>query len=150
MLTRLGLTFSVAAPEDLGAIRELLDQCGLPSSDLSPAHLADFLTCRRAGRLVGTVGWERAGQIALLRSLAVSSDHRGQGIARDLWTRVCDRARSVGIVRFYLLTTTAAALFERWGFARVPREDVPSPIRTTPELTTLCPSSAVVMSAPVL
>jgi amino-acid N-acetyltransferase len=50
------------------------------------------------------------------------------------------------VKRLYLLTTTASTLFERWGFVRISREALPDALKATPELTTLCPSSAIVMA----
>jgi amino-acid N-acetyltransferase len=45
----------------------------------------------------------------------------------------------------YLLTTTAAPFFERYGYGAVAREEVPRPIRDTTEFTDLCPASATCM-----
>jgi len=143
------LTYSAASAADLPAVRSLLERCALPTKDLRPDHLEHFLVCRQADQLVGAVGLELIGDTALLRSLAVVPELRGKGVAHQLWARIQADAARVGIQRLYLLTTTADALFSRWGFQRVPRDVVPPSIQATPEYSALCPSTAVVMALDV-
>jgi amino-acid N-acetyltransferase len=63
------ISYSPASPGDLPSVRELLARCDLPAEDLRPSHLDHFVLCRDGGRLVGTVGLEPLGEVALLRSL---------------------------------------------------------------------------------
>jgi len=49
----------------------------------------------------------------------------------------------------YLLTTTAAHYFPKFGFTETTRETVPDDIAATEEFTRACPASAVVMVRPV-
>jgi amino-acid N-acetyltransferase len=141
--------FTRAAPEDLDAVVKLLGRCDLPTGDLSAAHFPHFTLCRVGGRLAGTVGLEPLGDAGLLRSLAVAPELRGRRLGHELWGRARAEASRLGIRRLYLLTTTAEALFARWGFRRVDRSLVPDEIRATHELTTLCPSTAAVMMTTV-
>lgn len=143
------ITFAPASADDLSAIRALLERCGLPTADLRDGLLEHFTVCRIGGRIVGTIGLEVLAETALLRSLAVAPEHRGQRLAHDLWSRVRDRARRGGIRRLYLLTTTAEALFFRWGFRRVARDEVPGAVQATSEYSALCPSTAAVMAIDV-
>ena len=55
------------------------------------------------------------------------------------------KAKAKGLTELFLLTTTAAAFFERLGFRAVPLDTAPLPIQHTQEFSTLCPSSAVLM-----
>lgn len=144
-----GVTVRAATAADLPAIRALLAGCALPYTDLGERHLQEFFVGCAAGAVVATVGLERFGDVALLRSLAVAESTRGRGVARTLWGTALARAREHAVVRLYLLTTTAAPLFQRWGFVAVAREDVPEVLQATAEFTTLCPSSAVVMAMSV-
>ncbi len=52
-----------------------------------------------------------------------------------------------GIENLYLLTTTAADYFERRGFTRIERSQVPERLRATAEFQGTCPASATVMKA---
>ena len=62
---------------------------------------------------------------------------------------LCERlealARERGIHTLFLLTTTAAPYFERFGFRRTTRDAIPSDVRASAELQGACPESAVVM-----
>jgi amino-acid N-acetyltransferase len=82
------------------------------------------------------------GPDALLRSLAVTPEHRGNGLGRRLADAVLALARQQGADRVYLLTETAAPFFRRLGFRDVARADVPEGIRGSLEFATLCPASA--------
>ena len=145
LLAMTDLTFSPATAADTGEVRALLERCGLPQEDLGPAHLEHFVVCRAGDELVGCIGLELFGEVALLRSLAVTPQHRGRRVGRWLWDAVRHQARASGVRRLYLLTTTAQALFVRWGFQAVPRQEVPDVVRGTAEYTTLCPTTAAVM-----
>ena len=144
------IRFTSATPADMPAVRTLLEFCDLPAEDLRPEHLEHFLLCRRGDRLVGTVGLELYGGHALLRSLAVTPELRGNGVGHELWARVQGEAARAGVRRLFLLTTTADGLFTRWGFSRVDRSTVPPDIQQTPEYSALCPSTAVVMARDVV
>ena len=141
------LSYVQGTAGDLPDVRALLVLCGLPFDDLSADHLEHFVLCRSEERLVGTIGLEPLGEVALLRSLAVTPNLRGRGVGHGLWERACVRAREGGIRQLFLLTTTADALFVRWGFRFVSREDVPHPIQQTSEYRSGCPSTAAVMRA---
>jgi N-acetylglutamate synthase-like GNAT family acetyltransferase len=146
-------TFEIepATPADLQRVQTLLGACGLPGADLRAADLEGFLVCRGdGGRIVASVGIQSLGDagagVALLRSLAVVPELRGRRIAHELWARGRADARRRGVRSLYLLTTTAEALFARWGFRRVDRDAAPGAVRDTAEFAALCPSTAVVMS----
>ncbi len=64
-----------ARPQDRQAIINLLTNVGLPTGDL-PESLDSFMVAGKAGQLVGSVGLERFGDYALLRSLAVDPYNR--------------------------------------------------------------------------
>lgn len=140
------LTFTPAAAADLPAVRALLERCALPADDLRQAHLDRFIVCRAGGAVVGAVGLEVAGNVGLLRSLAVAPEWRGRRVAHNLWRRISGEARGLGLHCLYLLTTTAGPLFARWGFAPIARDAVPDSIRATAEFASLCPSTAAVMA----
>lgn len=84
---------------------------------------------------------------ALLRSVAVDATRRGEGFGHQLTQAALDLARARGLSQVYLLTTTAADFFPRFGFRVVARSEVDPAVRQSVEFTTACPASAVAMRA---
>lgn len=135
-----------AAAHDLAVVLAMLDRAGLPTAGIPPS-LTGFLVAESGTRLVGVIGLEAYGPVALLRSAAVVADARGAGVGASLVTSLLARARSLGIHDVYLLTTTAEAWFPRFGFVGVTRETVPEALHASAEFKGACPDSAVVMRA---
>jgi amino-acid N-acetyltransferase len=98
-----------------------------------------------SGRLIGAAGVERYGSYGLLRSVVAAPDWRGRGIGEALVRDRLGWAERAGLEAVYLLTTTAMEYFPRLGFAAVERATAPAEIRASPEFSSVCPSSAVVM-----
>ncbi|SAL74625.1 N-acetyltransferase GCN5 [Caballeronia udeis] len=136
----------IADEADLCEIQSLLRANNLPVEDVSSALIEGFLVAESAsGSVIGIGGLEQLGSSVLLRSLAVAQEARGTGIARALVARLEDNARSCGRQDVWLLTTTAEQFFERAGYERVSREDVPGEVRLCRQFTALCPSTASCM-----
>ena len=131
---------------DETAVRALLVAAGLPVTDLSAAHLDDFWGCHDGMNLIGVVGLEGYGTVALLRSLAVAHAWQGRGLGSALLTHAERAARQRGIQALYLLTTRAEVFFANRGYVRIPREAAPPVLRQTAEFAALCPASAVCMT----
>lgn len=138
-----------ALPSDLSQIQALLASEGLPASDLDVASLSTFVVQHEAGALRGVVGLELYGDVALLRSLVVRKDQRGNGLGAALVEAAEARAKAAGIFKIYLLTTTADRFFAKLGYRRIPRDEAPEEIRRTSQFAGLCPSSAVLMCKPM-
>lgn len=136
--------FSPAVAGDRPAIESLLVAADLPHQDFA-AHLEHFRVAREAGRLVGAVGLEVHGKTGLLRSLVVDPSQRGRGLGLALTEDILAYARELDLQQVYLLTTTAADFFPKFGFTRCQRDDAPEEIRATEEFASLCPSTAVCM-----
>ena len=134
------------AHPDPAAVRALLAAAGLPVADLTAAPLADFWGCDDGANLIGVVGLELYGTVALLRSLAVAPDWQGRGLGSTLLAHAEWAARQRGVQVLYLLTTTAEAFFARRGYGRILREAAPPVLHRTAEFAALCPASATCMS----
>ena len=132
-------------PEDLAGITLLLATAKLCYDDLTPEHMAHFLTLRDGGELIGAVGLEVIGSDALLRSLVVAPSHRGKGLGIQLVEGIEAHAHDIGVTSLYLLTTTADRFFDRHGYERIQRASVPDAIGATTEFVSFCPDSAVCM-----
>ncbi len=139
------LTVSPAANADLPAIIALLASNELPTADVQPDSHPEFLITRRDGRVIGVVGLERYGDVGLLRSLAVSPDHRGLGLGVALTRALEDSAARSGIASLVLLTETARDFFLRRGYQVISRDDAPEAVQASSEFRSLCPDSAVCM-----
>jgi amino-acid N-acetyltransferase len=124
---------------------DLVGACGLHTEDLTEEMLDDFLVARKAGEIAGVVGLEICGSDALLRSLAVSEVHRGQGVGRKLAASVEKAARSSGVKTLYLLTLTAEGFFAGRDYETIDRGQAPERIQASAEFSRFCPSSAVCM-----
>lgn len=133
-----------ARPEEKESVVSLLKEADLLTEDL-PDGLRNFLLAKQDGALIGVAGLELFGSVGLLRSVAVSPNYQGNGIAGRLVAQLLSDADKQGLQEVYLITTTADHYFDRYGFAPVNREQVPGAIQQTKQFNGLCPSSAVVM-----
>jgi amino-acid N-acetyltransferase len=90
-------------------------------------HVRDFTVAvdpaenRVAGCCALQFCWET---LAEIRSLVVAPPHRGKGVASRLATACIDEARAFGITRLFCLTFKPD-FFERFGFERIDRADLP-------------------------
>ena len=134
---------------DFEALTALLAEAGLCYDDLTPAHLDHFALLHDDGALIGAVGLEVEGTDALLRSLIVAPDRRGEGLGLRLVDAIEAHARTAGVTRLYLLTTTAADFFAARGYVVIDRAAVPEAIAQTHEFRSFCPDSAVCMCKPL-
>lgn len=139
------LAIRPAAHGDLQAVRDLLLGSGLPADGLEEQFGESYVVAVAGSAVVGAEGIERYGSAGLLRSAVVDQAWRGKGLG-DILTR--DRiawAREAGITELWLLTTTAAGWFPRFGFRRAGREEAPPSVRASREFAEACPASAVAM-----
>ena len=138
------ITLRQASNKDLGQVSELLSEARLPLDGVSEC-IDKFIVAEADGSMVGSIGLERYGDYALLRSAAVAESHRGKGIGHKLVDALLTRAEADGVKTMYLLTTTADAWFPEFGFATIDRSWVPKVVTASREFQGACPSSAIVM-----
>jgi amino-acid N-acetyltransferase len=131
---------------DWPSIRALLEARELPI-DGAEGHLGQFLvaTDGATGPLVGVAGLERYGDAGLVRSVAVVDDVASRGLGTALVRALMRRAREQDIRELYLLTTTAAGWFPRFGFSTVSWGELPTVLTQSAELRGACPATAVAM-----
>ena len=55
------MTLGFVQPNDTSSIYDLLQESGLPVSDLTPEHLQHFLVMKEGDALLGVAGVERLG-----------------------------------------------------------------------------------------
>ncbi|MGZ6059313.1 MAG: arsenic resistance N-acetyltransferase ArsN2 [Myxococcaceae bacterium] len=133
-----------ARPDDREGIEQLLIARGLPTAG-APAHLGAFVVAEEGSALVGCAGIERYGEVGLLRSVAVSEESAGRGLGTELVARSLELAGQLGLRALFLLTTTAADYFPRFGFQPIPRGALPTSLAQSEELRGACPATATAM-----
>lgn len=126
------------------AINALLKAEHLPADDL-PAALDHFLVVEQEGEVIGAIGLEPYGTAGLLRSMVVDKASRGNGLATALVTELERYAAALGLDTMYLLTETADQYFEKKGYVRIDRTEVPEALKASSEFSHVCPASARVM-----
>lgn len=166
------MSIQSASPSDFEDVRDLLDDQELPNGDLTPSDMQRFFICRpeesisdrqtvlrtvallprhrlrsEEGEMCGTVGFETDGSVALVRSLAVAPEQRGEGTGTRLLERVEREARTAGAEQLYLWTTNFE--FFKWhGYEEVAPEAAPASVAQS-AVADRCPSDAVVMTKQV-
>lgn len=134
----------VAIEEDMAGIRALLDDTGLPTSDFVSSR-PEFVVIRQDDRILAAGGLERFGSVALLRSVVVAKDRRGEGWERRIVQELERIARESHLEGLVLLTQTARDYFSQQGYSVVARSSVPQELQQSEEFRSLCPASAVCM-----
>jgi len=136
LLRRLGDPVMPARLEDKPKIANLLDRVGIAHPVLEqfwPSYLV-IPGEDEGGPLVGCVAIETAGDVALLRMLAVAPERRGEGLGYVLVEAATERARSQGVRHLYLVTDGAQGYFgEKLGFTAIDRKDVAAAVAATAE-----------------
>ncbi len=138
------ITIAAATAADLEPIKELLLATGLPTAGVDE-NWKTFIVAREGAKLVACGGAEAYQFAALIRSIAVSPEHRSKGLGRRIVRQLLDRLASRGLREFYILTTTAEAYFRKRGFKTIDRDEVHPQLLSSREFQDACPESAVCM-----
>lgn len=139
------LPLATDSAEQLAEITRLLTICELPTSDISSSNSILFFGLHSEGKLIGMIGLEIYGSVALLRSLAVAPEQRKHSLGISLVKFSEAYAAQQGIESMYLLTATAEKFFAKLGYSSASREDAPSSIKATSQFSGLCPSTSSFM-----
>lgn len=135
----------VTTEKELETLKSFLVSNQLPAHDLTLNNNLLLVYYNTHEVLVGSGGIEFYGNLALLRSLAVSPELRGQQLGKQIVADLLNAARENKIFEVYLLTQTASFFFQKLGFKPVNREQVPEAIQKSSEFATVCPTSAEVL-----
>lgn len=134
-----------ATQADSARILALLQANELPTSDLAECR-PEFVVIEDGDELIGAGGVQVAGDVALVRSVAIAKGRRNAGLGRSLLDALARHASGLGVRELVLLTQTAEPFFARHGYARVERSSVAQSIQSTTEFRSICPASAVCMT----
>ena len=133
-----------AGSTDWPAISALLEANKLPL-DGAQAHLHNYVLAVQNGQTVGCAGAEVYGDIALLRSVAVSPALHQQGVGKAMLGMLLEEAKRRGIQKMYLLSVTAPEYFAQYGFKRMPHAMAPKALEASAEFQGACPACAALM-----
>ena|ERR1043165_2655093 len=133
-----------ASNEQKQSIIALLQSEELPVEDL-PISLDNFFAAFDNDKIIGAIGLEKYDNCGLLRSMVVNKEYRNKNTAAQLIQKLESYAIELGIECMYLLTETAPGYFERKGYERITREEVPQALHVSSEFSHVCPASAIVM-----
>jgi len=142
---RPAITIRTVAADDLEQVQALLLAAHLPLDGLHEQFGEGYAVAECEGRLIGAEGIERYGEAGLLRSAVVHPDWRGRGVGDALTRDRLGWAEREGVLELWLLTTTAADYFPRFGFERASRDEAPPALQRSREFADACPSSAIAM-----
>ena len=138
------MQIKIATADDRNAVSTLLLAADLLVDDLHP-QLSNFFVATENDRIVATGGLEIFEDNALLRSLVVSPEMRGQQLGKKLTDTLCQHAQTKQVQHLYLLTETAEEFFTAQGFKRTLRDTAPDTVKQTQQFSGLCPDSATFM-----
>jgi amino-acid N-acetyltransferase len=144
----MSLRFRPARTDDIPAVVALLQARELPTDGVAAlmrSHPERVRIAELSGMVVGSAALDVHEPVALLRSVAVARDLAALGVGTRLVQDLIAQARASQLTALYLLTTTAAAWFPKFGFAVTNRDAVPAALAATVEFTSACPASATVM-----
>ena len=131
--------------ENFSEAEALLSYYSLPASDLKSNDQIQLYGIYHNDNLVACIGIEIYKKNGLLRSLAIKSHYKKQGLGKRLVEFIEDLCRQNGIREIYLLTESAENYFTKLGFIVSDRRSAPARIKTSTQFSSLCPASATFM-----
>ncbi len=138
-----------ASASDIDAVAHLLERARLPTDGLHEQFGDGYAIAECDGVTVGAEGIEVYDGAGLLRSAVVDPAWRGRGVGDALTRNRLAWASARALTEVWLLTTTAADYFPRFGFVRADRAAAPPAMRRSREFAEACPASAVAMRLPL-
>jgi phosphoglycolate/pyridoxal phosphate phosphatase family enzyme len=133
-----------ATGPDLPAIAQLLHDGGLQAG-AARERLGRTVVAEVDRKVIATAAWEPAGDVALLRSVAVTPEVRGTGTGLLVTAATLRQVARGGIGTIYLATPDAEGFFARCGFRTIQREELPEAVASHRQFARECPAGAPVM-----
>ncbi len=126
-------TLTIEQTRDLATVRAMLSEAGMLADGVQWAP-ACYLLAYWGKEPVGVIGIEPMLDAALIRSLHVKGAMRRRGIGAELVREARKAAHTRGARSLYLFSTEAGGYFRRFGFERVPVEQLVSALGGTPQV----------------
>lgn len=122
-----------ATDSEVTQVRDRLSAVGMVYEDIDPVRSL-FWVAERNDSMAGIVRLELDSPGALLGSLYVEPEHRGNGLGEALIEYIEQEARSRGATHIYLFSTGAGDYFRMLGYKEIPVEKTVSDIPNTPQV----------------
>ena len=129
----------------MAQVARLLAQCGLPSDDILPEDLPNFVLARDGESEFGVGGLQVLGSSGLVRSIGVLPSHRSRGLGARLLADVEDKARGQGVKQLFLLTHDAQSFFLAHGYTESSRSSAPPEVQGCSQFGSSCCRAATLM-----
>lgn len=123
---------------DLPAVSRLLAEAKLIPITPDAQFGSQYILALADDKIIGVAGMEVHGTEGLLRSVCLDPKYRSLRIGGALVENRIEWARSQGLQAIYLLTTTAASYWPRFGFVTIERNLAPSSIAQSHEWNGAC------------
>jgi amino-acid N-acetyltransferase len=95
------------------------------SNDEISTNIRSYTLAKDGNELVGFVALHiHAPDLAEVRSLIVSQNHRGRGIGQELVKKTVQEAKELGVEKVFTLTYEQR-FFEKLSFKEIPKESLP-------------------------
>ncbi|HVL32113.1 MAG TPA: HAD-IIA family hydrolase [Actinomycetota bacterium] len=137
-------TLRPAAGPDLPLIASMLHQGGLIAG-AARERIGRTVVAESDRKPIATASWEPFGDKALLRSVAVSDEHRRSGTGTLVVASMLRKILESGIRDVYLVTETAERFFTACGFRTIDRGELPEEIERHPQVARECSITAPTM-----
>ncbi len=126
-------TLTIEQSRDLATVRGLLSEAGMITDGVEWPP-ACYLLAYWGKEAIGVIGIEPILDAALLRSLRVKDAMRRRGIGTELVRQARRAAHTRGARSLYLFSTGAGGFFSRFGFTRVPVDQLVSALGGAPQV----------------
>lgn len=130
---------------DLAGVMQLLSESKLVPLDSDSQFGPQYVVAVCGEQIVGVAGIELYGDDGLLRSVCLHPQFRSLRIGAALVEDRIDWARDRTVRAIYLLTTTAAAYWPRFGFQTISRCDAPESLAQSREWSSAYPAESTAM-----
>jgi glycerol-1-phosphatase len=139
--------FRRARPEESGRVAALLVEAGLSADGVADRIDGTIVSGgdSQSQDLDATACLQREDGYGILRSVAVRKSLQGRGLGMLAVAAAMAEARAARIRHVSLFTETATAFFERLGFQKLEREELPDPVRSSSHAAEECAESATAM-----
>ena len=139
--------FHRAGSDDVAEVAALLSEVGLGTQGVKDRTDHTIVSRGSAGaaEIDATACLLPEQGFGILRSVAVRKGLQGKGLGILVVAAAIREARGKGITHVSLFTETALPFFERLGFRKVDRTELPEPVRASVHATEECADTATAM-----
>lgn len=127
------MSFAPVSAKDVDALRGFLRDVDLTLAGLDEPAVNIWIERDADGEIVGSTGFELSNDRthALIRSVAVTPQHRAAGAGSRLARHALDRAYAMGATRAWLFSRRSGPFWQQLGFARADKYELAAALPET-------------------